>query len=198
MVSDLLNRLNGLAQPSKINDDLAARITSEAEVRIFSEGDHILKKGQICVGAFFLVKGLARSYYIKDNKQITSRLMEEGFIITSWLSFYSQQPSNEYIIAMEDCETVYLDFNTINDLYVEFPVFNVIGRRQVEYSFCQAEIRTQMLRGLTAEQRYSLFCENNPSLLRRVPLKYIASYLGMSDETLSRIRAGYRKRQKIS
>lgn len=198
MVNDLLDRLNGLAQPWEINGELAFHITNKAEVRNFSEGDHILKKGQICTGAYFLVKGLARSYYITDNKQITSRLMEEGFIITSWLSFYRQQPSNEFIIAMEDCDTVYLGFNTINELYEKFPLFNIIGRRQVEYSFCQAEIRTQMLRGLTAEQRYRFFCDNNPSLLRRVPLKYIASYLGMSDETLSRIRAGYKKKQDIS
>jgi len=193
-----MERLNGLAYPEEMPERLVDKLRSAAELRPFSEGSHILKKGQVCSGAFFLAKGLARSYYLNDGKEVTSRLMEEGFIITSWLSFYKQLPSDEYIIAMENCETVYLGFRDINMLYQEFPLFNIIGRKQIEHSFCQAELRTQMLRGLTSVQRYRFFCDNHPSLLKRVPLKYIASYLGMSDETLSRIRSSYRKKQIIS
>lgn len=198
MVNILIDRLNGLLTPDQMPDSLVQGIHAIAESRIFREGSHILRKGQVCNGAFFLARGLARSYYLNDNKEVTSRLMEEGFIITSWLSFYRQQPSNEFIIAMEDCETVYLSHPDIQVLYREYPLFNIIGRRQVEQSFCQSELRTQMLRGLTTVQRYEFFCENHPTLLHRVPQKYIASYLGMSDESLSRIRSGYRRRPTIS
>ena len=198
MVQLLIDRLNGLVIPDQMPEPLIQSIHAFSEVKTFSEGEHILRKGQVCHGAVFLAKGLARSYYLLEKKEVTSRLMEEGFIITSWLSFYRQQPSNEYIVAMEDCETVYLSFEDITRLYRDFPIFNVIGRKQVEYSFCQAEIRTQMFRGLTTVKRFEFFKENHPSLIQRVPLKYIASYLGMSDETLSRLRSAYRRRQSIS
>jgi CRP/FNR family transcriptional regulator, anaerobic regulatory protein len=189
--------LNRLAYPEEMQEDLVSRINLHARSQHFPEGSYVLKKGQVCNKAFFLAKGLARSYYMNQGKEVTSRLMEEGFIITSWLSFYSQQPSNEYIIAMEPCETLYLDFTDINKLYKEFSLFNIIGRKQVEHSFCQAELRTQMLRGLSAVQRYEYFCEKHDSLLQRVPLKYIASYLGMSDETISRIRSSYKKKKNL-
>lgn len=198
MIQLLIERLMGIAYPLQMPDALIDRLNEIAECRFFDPGDFILRKGQVCSGAYFLAKGLARSYYIRENKQITSRLMEEGFIITSWQSFYRQQPSTEYIVTMEESATIFLNFRDIISLYEEYPVFNIIGRKQVEYSFYEAEARTQMLRGLSAVERYKFFCENYNSLLQRVPLKYIASYLGMSDETLSRIRAKYKPVQNIS
>lgn len=198
MIQLLIERLKGIAYPLVMPDDLTRKLTDIAKCRFFEPGDYILRKGQVCSGAYFLAKGLARSYYIRENKQITSRLMEENFIITSWQSFYKQQPSNEYIITIEESATIFLNFRDIIALYEEYPVFNVIGRKQAEISFYEAEARTQMLRGLSAIERYKFFCENYSSLLQRVPLKHIASYLSMSDETLSRIRSKYKPLHDIS
>jgi CRP/FNR family transcriptional regulator, anaerobic regulatory protein len=193
MIDLLIERLNSLARPHTMPDLLEKRLKESAVICRFACGKYILRKGQVCNGTHFLVKGLARSYYSEGAKEVTSRLMQEGFIITSWLSFYQQEASLESIIAMEDCDTIFIPYSTINSLYDDFPIFNVIGRRQVEYSFSQSELRVQMLRGLSALERYSFFCRTHSSLLQRVPLKYIASYLGMSDETLSRIRSNYKK-----
>lgn len=193
MIRLLIERLNGLAHPHTIPAALEEKISGSAIIYHFVAGQYILRQGQINNGAHFLVKGVARSYYTDKHKQITSRLMEEGFIVTSWLSFYQQEASRESIVALEDCETIFLSYADINSFYEEFPLFNLIGRKQVEHSFCQSELRVQMLRGLSAVDRYNFFCRVHASLLQRVPLKYIASYLGMSDETLSRIRAGYKK-----
>lgn len=193
MIDLLIERLNSLAHPHRMPEMLEMKIREAAVICQFSEGKNILRKGQICTGAHFLAKGVARSYYSEGSKQITSRLMEEGFIITSWLSFYKQENSMETIVAMENCDTIFISYKSINEFYDEFPIFNLIGRKQVEYSFCQSELRVQMLRGLTAIERYNFFCRIHASLLHRVPLKYIASYLGMSDETLSRIRSGHRR-----
>ncbi len=197
MINNLLERLEGLAFPLLMPKELKQRISNISVIRHFEAGDFMLRKGQICSGAYFLGRGLARSYYMKEEKQVTSRLMEEGFIVTSWLSFYRQLPSSECIIAMEKCDTVYIRYEDIHTLYEEFPLFNIIGRKQVEYSFAQAEMRTQMLQGLTGVERYEYFQEKHPSLMERVPLKYIASYLGLSDETLSRIRGRYREKRKL-
>jgi CRP/FNR family transcriptional regulator, anaerobic regulatory protein len=196
MVEQMIDRLAGLAFPTKLSTPMIKRILDKAELIPYAAGSYLLKEEQVCRGAFFLASGLARSYYKVNGREITSRLMEEGFIITSWVSFYLQQPGIEFITAIENCNTVFLSYEHIQELYEEFPLFNQIGRKQVEYSFFQLELRTQVLQWRTAAERYQYFYEHYPSLLQRVPLKYIASYLGMSEVTLSRVRSEFHKKKK--
>lgn len=194
MTRELINRLEELIIPDRLPLEMQQFLQEVAQAKFFKQGDYLLRRGEVCQGAHLLIRGLARSFYDNEDKEITSRLMETGFIITSWISFYTQQPATEYIVAMEDSYTVFLHYRDIQQLYKRFPLFNEIGRKQVEHSFYKAEQRTQMLRGLSAAERYDKFCEMHPDLLRRVPLKYIASYLGMTDVTLSRLRANYKRK----
>lgn len=83
--------------------------------------------------------------------------MDEGFIITSWVSYYQQQPGDEYIEAMEDTTLACIRYNEIQQLYKEYPQFNIVGRKQTEYSLYLAEMRTRMLRKHTAEEKYNFF-----------------------------------------
>lgn len=192
MVKLLIERLGNLVWPARMPDELVKRIINCAEIYHFSKGDFLLKKGQVCNGAHFLVKGLARSWCKIEKAEATTRLMDEGFIITCWKSYYYQQPAEENIVAIEPCTTIYLSRRDIYDLYKEFEVFNTIGRKQVEYSFCQADERTNMMR-LSAKSRYRWFCEKHPQLLKRVTQRDIASFLGMNYETLSRVRKSEKK-----
>lgn len=187
MVELLIERLRSLASPATLPAELIRRITDSAEIYHFAKGDFLLKKGQLCNGAHFIVKGVARSWFTSDNGETTTRLMGEAFIVTCWRSYYKQVPSDENITTLEECTTVYLARKVIYELYNEYDVFNTIGRKQVEYSFCLADDRTNMMRR-TAAEKYKWFCENHPDLLNRVNLKYIASYLDMTIETLSRVR----------
>src|SRR5688572_10942002 len=114
MIDNLIERLEGLAP---MGESLKEKIRSMAKIIFHPSGSFILKEGQVCNKACLVVKGLARSYYINEGKDITSRFMDEGFIITSWVSFYQQKPGNEYIEAMEDCYLVYLDYTEIQKLY---------------------------------------------------------------------------------
>jgi len=198
MTDTLIQRLEALISPRILQQEIKMELCVWAKLNKFRSGQSILREGEICRGAHFLVKGLARSYYMSGDKQVTSRLMAEGFIITSWMSFLRQQPSTEYIMALENCTTVYLSFDAIQQLYDRYPQFNEVGRRQVENSFYGAEQRTQMMRGHTAEERYQQFCLIHPELVNRVPYKYIASYLGMTDVTLSRIRGRMKKGQFLN
>jgi CRP/FNR family transcriptional regulator, anaerobic regulatory protein len=193
MIQAIIDRLNGL---SPMNKKLTERVKALTKIVSFPAGAFILKEGQICNKACMVIKGLARSYYINQGKDITSRFMDEGFIITSWISYYTQKPGNEYIEALEDTTVACVAYKDIQKLYIDFPEFNIIGRRQVEYAFYLAEQRTQMLRKHTAEEKYKFFFDNHQTLLQRAPLKQIASYLGMSEETLSRVRSKYHKRKK--
>jgi CRP-like cAMP-binding protein len=192
MIEKLIDRLNSLNPMSEVLSD---RIRAITKIENYTAGSFILKEGQVCNKASMIVKGLARSYYINEGRDITSRFMDEGFIITSWISYYTQKPSNEFIEAAEDTIIACIEYKDIQKVYSEFPESNIIGRKQTEYAFYLSEQRTQLLRKHTAEEKYKFFLENNPSLLQRVPLKHIATYLGMNEETLSRVRSKFHKRK---
>lgn len=194
MVEPLIERLNSL---NPMSDALAERIRSVTRIVEYTANSYILEDGQTCSRACMIVKGLARSYYINDGREITSRFMDEGFIITSWISYYTQKPGNEFIQAIEDCTLLCINYTDIQKIYNEFPEFNIIGRKQTEYAFYQAELRTQMLRKHTAEEKYKFFIDQHPSLMQRVSLKHIATYLGMNEETLSRVRSRYHKKHSL-
>jgi CRP-like cAMP-binding protein len=176
-----------------MSEALTEKIITITKIKTFSKKTILLKDGDVNNEACMVVNGLVRSYYMNEGKDITSRLMDEGFIITSWISFYTRKPGNEFLETLEDTMLACVHYDDIQQLYGEFPEFNIIGRRQVEYSFYMSELRTRMLRKHTAEEKYTFFLENHPKLLQRVSLKHIATYLGMNEETLSRIRSKYHK-----
>ena len=180
-----------------MGDELAEKIRSVCRIVDYPASSFILREGQVCKRACMIAKGLARSFYINDGKEITSRFMDEGFIITSWVSYYTQKPGNEFIQAVEDCTLLCISHEDIQQVYKQFPEFNIIGRKQTEYAFYQAELRTQMLRKHTAEERYKFFIDQQPLLLQRVSLKHIATYLGMNEETLSRVRSRFHKKNNL-
>ena len=185
--------IKGLEKLHPIDDALKAKVASLAKISEYKPDDYILKGGQTCDCARFIAKGIIRSYYIKGDRQVTSRFMGEGYIATSWISFYTQRPGNEYMQAVEDTLIISVSYHDIQKLYSEFPIFNTVVRKHLEYIFFLAEQRTQMLRKQTAEEKYQFFIKNHPTLIQRVPLRHITSYLGMNEETLSRVRSKIKK-----
>jgi CRP-like cAMP-binding protein len=191
MIEKLIEKMNSL---SPMREEVSNQIRACGKILNYGARDFILKEGQVCDRACLIVKGLTRSFYINDGVDITSRFMDEGFIVTSWVSFYTQKPGNEFIEAVEDTTLACIRYADLQQLYIDFPEFNIVGRRQVEYAFYLSEQRTQMLRKHTAEEKYKFFLDNHPTLLHRVPLKHIATYLGMNEETLSRVRTKFHKK----
>ena len=190
MIAKLIERLNEIYP---MGESLTQRIISVTKISTHPKKTVLLKEGDINTHVCMVISGLVRSYYMNEEKDITSRFMNEGFIITSWISFYTRKPGNEFLQTQEDTTLACVHYNDIQKLYDEFPEFNIIGRKQVEYSFYLSELRTRMLRKHTAEEKYKFFLENHPNIMQRVSLKHIASYLGMNEETLSRVRTQYHK-----
>jgi CRP/FNR family transcriptional regulator, anaerobic regulatory protein len=186
MTAALIDKLNTL---HPLDDVLKKKLLDISYTQHYKVGDHILREGDTCRRIALVVKGLTRSYYLIDGKDITSRFMDEGFILTSWISYYTQKPGNEFVEALEDTILA-----CIEKLYTEIPEANIIGRKQTEYAFYLSEQRTQLLRKHNAEKKYELFLAYHPNLLQRVALKQVASYLGINEETLSRIRSKYHKK----
>jgi CRP/FNR family transcriptional regulator, anaerobic regulatory protein len=186
MAQQMLDYFNRIHPMSPELSDAVAAIT---EVHEYPRKTLLLREGQVSHYACYVIKGLARGYYTAGEKEVTRLFMDEGFIITSWLSFYSRQPAHEAIEILEDSTLACMHHDDLEKLYATFPEFNVLGRKVVSNFFYQSEQRQLMLRRYTAEEKYQLFVEQHPTLFQRVAQKQIATFLGISEETLSRVRA---------
>ncbi|UOQ77239.1 Crp/Fnr family transcriptional regulator [Hymenobacter sp. 5516J-16] len=153
-----------------------------------SPRQHLLQPGHTAQRLYFLETGLVRGYYLKEGKEVTAWFMHEGNFIVSILSFFSRQPSHEYLQALAECVLWSLSYEQLQELYRQFPEFNFIGRRLTEQYYVLSEQRALQLRMLSAAERYDQLLAHYPDIFQRVPLKMLASHLGLTPETLSRLR----------
>jgi CRP-like cAMP-binding protein len=142
----------------------------------------------VCRQLGLIVKGYVRLFYQVDGEEITKDFNFENWICGSYASFSLQQPSRFNIVAMEDTELYLLGRDELYRLFDSYPNIQKLGRLQIEKMFIRKEQREASFLLDTAEQRYRNLLEQEPQMVRRVPLKYLASYLGMTAETLSRVR----------
>ena len=149
----------------------------------------ILKRGHICYNIYFIQQGLVRCFYTKEEREISSWFMCEGDVVISVESFFKQQPSYESIQALEDCAVCYISYRDLQYAYDTFPEFNITGRVLTEKYYMLSEQRLHSIRKQSALEKYRFLMEHHPDLIRRVPSKYLSSYLGITEEHLSRIRA---------
>ena len=153
------------------------------------KGDLLLKAGDVCLSIYLVRKGILRGYVKEGIKDITTWITPEGELVSSITSFGLQQPAIENIQAIEDCELIGIRYEDLQYLYDNFPEVNIVGRKVLEKYYRDAEERAFIARLTEATSKYKHFIATKSDLLNRVPLKYIASYLGMTLETLSRIRS---------
>lgn len=161
--------------------------------QVCSKHDFLLQAGTTSNRIYFIEQGLVRRYYLKDDKEITTDFIRENEFIISPLSFYTQQPSYEFIEAIEDTKLWSLSHRQMAYLYATYPDFNMVGRILTEQYYIRSELRAHYLRHLTAEERYQQFFQNNKDLLNRISGKHVATLLGLTPETYSRMRAKKRK-----
>jgi CRP-like cAMP-binding protein len=154
----------------------------------FQKGKLLLKAGDICEDIYFIKKGVVRGFINEGAKDITTWITADNELVTSITSLDSKEPSSENMQAIEDCDMLALSFNDLQNLYTQFPEFNVVTRKLLQKYYQDAEGRAFIARLTNAENKYQLFLTRYGHLSNRVPLKYIASFLGMTLETLSRVR----------
>jgi CRP-like cAMP-binding protein len=137
---------------------------------------------------YIIEKGIARTFYYKDGKDITYWLAAENDLIGSMSSFFMQTPSNKIVETIEDCILWEFEYNTLQNLFETNKELGNIGRLFANYGIAIMEQRFDNLLFYNAKQRYNILLEKRPDIIRKVPLGMIASYLGITQETLSRIR----------
>lgn len=154
----------------------------------FRKGKLLLKAGELCEHIYFIKKGVVRGYIKEGKKDITTWITAENEVVSSISALDERTPALENMQAIENCELFALTYADFQDLYIRFPEFNIVARKVLQKYYQDAEGRAFIARLTNAENKYRLFIIRYGHLANRIPLKYIASFLGITLETLSRVR----------
>lgn len=153
-----------------------------------SKNEYLLKERQICRHLYFLEKGALRGFYLLDGKEITHWFAFENDFVTSFHSFITNEPAVENIQLMEGSILFAISKEQLTKLFNEHHEIERLVRIVYEKYYIRLEERYVNAQFKTAKELYENLLQQRPHILERVPLGYIASYLGISQETLSRIR----------
>jgi CRP-like cAMP-binding protein len=161
---------------------------SKLEFRKYRKKETVLQEGNVCNHIFFINKGCIRYYYTVEGKENTAQFFFENGWYTDFDSFLSGKPSRLNIQTLERTEMLLLSAKNLHEIYNEVPKFERLGRQMAENAFLGVRQRNEMLENLTVEERYLALMKERPKVFERIPQHYIASYLGVQPESLSRIR----------
>ncbi len=155
----------------------------------YSKGHLLVKPGTVCPSIFFVEKGLTRTFYYKDEKDVTDWFSPENTIACSIVSFTTQQADRRGIELLEDSSFWTLDYHDLEMLCEQHHEIERFTRLITAYGMLLIQERFDELHFATAAERYKKLLDHQPAILQRAPLGMIASYLGITQETLSRIRS---------
>jgi CRP-like cAMP-binding protein len=173
---------------SLLTDDCKNDLKKSSTVLSLDKLSLIEKEGQLVGKMYFIVSGCLRAFYIKDGKDITDWFAFEGDFISSINSFFQDVPSKHNIELLESTTFLEISKETIFALTNTHHCFERLGRIAVTKTMLQLRERIVSIQFETAQQKYESLINIRPDIIQRVPLTHIASYLGITLETLSRIR----------
>nr|WP_321410516.1 Crp/Fnr family transcriptional regulator [uncultured Carboxylicivirga sp.] len=178
-----------LSKWTKINECDEQTILSSFDTLTIKKKKDILVIGEVCNHIYFIVKGCMRSYYADEKgiEHIFQIRMDNNWI-SDLESFFSKKPSNYYIEALEETTLLRISYDRLEKLYVEVPALERYFRILFQKAFLNSLKRLNATMWEPATERYAEMLKENPEMFQRVPLVYIASYLGITPESLSRIR----------
>jgi CRP-like cAMP-binding protein len=162
--------------------------TNVFSIKKIKKKEVILSEGTICRYIWFINKGLVRDYFHRDGIEVTAGFFKEGEFITNYESFISQKPSKAYIDALEDGELLGISYDSLQYQYSCSKTWERAGRLIAEQLFLVSEQKKDGLLSNSPDLQYLSLVQEQPDIVQRVPQYYIASYLGVSPEHLSRIR----------
>ncbi len=163
------------------------QISACFEKRIIEKDEILLREGRICRHLYFVESGLLRYFFFKDGNDITKFFTIAPYCFTSQVSFNKEKPATENIQALEKSIIYQASLKQVNDL-LELKSWTIFVRKLTQQVQFYTEEILQEIQTETAETRYLKMLKNNPQLLQRIPLKHLASYLGIAPQSLSRIR----------
>jgi CRP-like cAMP-binding protein len=193
MLFDLL--LNNVSRYIHLNDEEKEIFQSYLYLKNFKRRQFFLNEGEVCRYSVFVTSGCLRGYTIdKNGAEHVLSFAPPDWWIADMYSLISQKPGILNIEALEDTETILLSKANQERLYLEVPKFERFFRILIEKSLVANQQRLVDNMSLTAEERYNIFCDRYPTLINSLPQKQIASYIGVTPEFFSRMRAAALKK----
>ena len=178
-----------LALVQRLDAEAAAALDHASFESSYKKGDYLLRQGEVCRSSYIIKTGIARKFYLNDGKEITTELFFENDIAVVFESYSTQQPGREFIQALTDIEVVQTNYEVFQTIKQQFAQLAQLDLLLTEYHAMWLEQRLFQFHTMDASARYTLLLREHPHIIQQVPLTIIASYLGISLETLSRIRA---------
>jgi CRP-like cAMP-binding protein len=172
----------------KLSDDDLDLLASCAFVKHLKKGEALLRQGELCRSLYFVESGYLRTFYDRNSSAVNMNFTFEGNFTTDVKSFRSRKPTEITIEAGEDASVWAFDISRLSGNYPPGSQVPTFIRRLAIGLLLASQAHNEMLKLHTPTERYRYIELNQPSLLQRVSLSHIASYLGLARETLSRIR----------
>jgi CRP-like cAMP-binding protein len=193
-MNDRIFLINFIKQTNNTADKVADEIANHFEEIFIKRNEFILKQHKICNDYIFLENGFARAFtYDPAGNEVTTDFFAQRSIVFAVISFFKRTPSQENIQALSDCKGWKISFEKLNYLFHAMPEFRELGRMILVNGFVTLKERMLSMINQTAEQRYEQLLISKPEIFKHAPLKNIASYLGITDTSLSRIRKEFAK-----
>jgi len=188
-----------LSEKIKLTEKEKTLIQSHLLIKKLRKKQYLLQEGDICKSVAFVLKGALREYTI-DQKGVGHivQFALEGWLISDLYSFLTGSPATYYIDALEDSTVVLISKEAELAIIKEVPQFETYNRLQITGAYLAMQKRVNALISQTVEERYLGFMQLYPNIIQRVPQHMIASYMGLSPETLSRVRKKWHLLDKLS
>lgn len=157
--------------------------------RKYAKGETILSEGEVCEDINYIDKGLIRQYYYKNDKELTEHIGADGEIFMCIESLFKEEKTHLEVEALEPTMVYSLPKRRLEQVALHNVNIQILYRKILEESLIISQIHADLVRFESAQNRYQRLCKMKPQVVLRAPLVYIASYLQMTPETLSRVRA---------
>lgn len=155
----------------------------------FARGEKVVESGDVSDAIYYVERGMVREFYFKNNKSVTEYLAADGTIVMSIESLFREEPSKLVIEALEPTLVYALPKKRLEEVALHNVNIQILYRKILEESLIISQRRADLLRFESAKDRYLKLCKLNPKVIMKAPLVYVASYLQMTPETLSRVRS---------
>lgn len=173
---------------NQLSEQAQSDLFSLTKQKVYEKGVFLLKEGQVCKKSFALESGIVRKFYVNEGKEITTEFYFKDDIALSFKSYISQMPSTEYLQVLERTVVMVTDYDDVQKLQKTYPELIELELMFMQQYVIWLDERLFHFHTLDAKQKYELLVNKTPHIIQNIPLNYIASYLGVSPETISRIR----------
>jgi len=180
--------INYIQQFVNLDSQTIKALEKHITIEHYNKNQNILECGQWCNKIWFIDTGMVRKFYLHDGKEVSSWIHTENEIFTSLQNYWTQTQSTEYL---QTCETTRLfSISKASSIQLDtFPAMKTFSRKLIEQEMVKVEAHSRELRNLDSKEKYAYFCQIAPEVVKRAKLGHIASILGITQETLSRIRS---------